>query len=68
MLAAERWIRPFDDDEGMIKFQWPHYTDIDGKMVEVAPFLEPQTSRGSDVTPWTVVEQGAVVRVKVVAL
>jgi hypothetical protein len=65
MVIAECWFRPFDDEEGTIKFQWPHYTEVDGKMVQVSPFLEPQTSRGSDVTPWTVVEQGSVVRVKV---
>jgi hypothetical protein len=45
MVIAECWFPCFDNEEGTIKFQWPHYTEVDGQMVQVSPFLEPQTSR-----------------------
>jgi|SRR5271169_4129397 len=65
MRPAEKWIAPFDEDDGSVHFQWPHYNEIKGKMVEVSPILEAQTQRSTEVVPWQAVEQGAIVRVKV---
>ena len=39
MPTAETWIPPFDDDSGSIKFHWPAYTELKGKMVEVSPVI-----------------------------
>src|SRR5271169_4302425 len=42
MRPAEKWIAPFDEDDGSVHFQWPHYNEIKGKMVEVSPILKPK--------------------------
>ena len=65
MHAAEKWIAPFDDDDGSVTFQWPHYNEVKGKMVDVSPALQPQMPTTTEVVPWQAVEQGTIVRVKV---
>lgn len=66
MRAAEKWIAPFDDDDGSVNFQWPHYNDVKGKMVQVSPVLQAQSPTSPEIIPWQAVEQGAIVRVKVI--
>ena len=67
MRPAEKWIPPFDEDhDGSVNFQWPHYNEIKGKMVDVSPALQRQISRSTEVVPWQAVEKGSIVRVKVV--
>jgi hypothetical protein len=65
MCPAEKWIPPFDDDDGSVNFQWPHYNEVKGKMVEVSLVLQAQCPSSTDVIPWQAVEQGTIVRVKV---
>ena len=66
MRAAETWIAPFDDNDGSVKFHWPHYIEMKGKMAEVLPIIQPQIPNSNDVVPWQAVEQGAIVRIKVI--
>jgi hypothetical protein len=65
MRPAEKWIPPFDDDDGCVNFQWPHYNEVTGKMVEVSPVLQAQTPTSTEVIPWQAIQQGTIVRVKV---
>src|SRR5271167_4780636 len=65
MRPAEKWIPPFDEDDGSVNFQWPHYQELKGKMVEVSPILQPQIPRNTEVVPWQAVEQGSILCVKV---
>ena len=65
MRPAEKWIAPFDEDDGCVNFQRPHYNEVKGKMIEVSPVLQVQTPKSSEVIPWQAVEQGTIVRVKV---
>jgi hypothetical protein len=66
MRSTEMWIPPFHDDDGSVKFQWPHYKDVKGKMVEVSPVIQAQIPRSTEVTPWQAVEQGSIVRIMVI--
>jgi hypothetical protein len=65
MRPAEKWIPPFDEDDGTVNFLWPHYKEVKGNMLEVSPILQPQTPTTTEVVPWKAVEQGTIVRVKV---
>jgi hypothetical protein len=47
MPTAETWIPPFDDDGGSIKFHWPAYTELKGKMVEVHRSLSKRTTKAA---------------------
>jgi len=66
MRSAETWIAPFDDKDGIIKFHWPHYSEMKGKMVEVIPIIQPQIPKSTEVVLWQAVEQGAIVWIKVI--
>jgi hypothetical protein len=56
MRPAEKWIPPFDHDNRTVNFQWPHYNEVNGKMVEVSPFLQAHRPSSSVVVPWQAVE------------
>ena len=66
MRSAETCIAPFDDEDGTIKFHWPHYSEMKGKMVEVVPIIQPQIPKSTEVVLWQAVEQGAIVWIKVI--
>jgi hypothetical protein len=42
MRPVEMWIAPFDNNDGSVKFQWPYFNDVKGKMVEVSPVIQAQ--------------------------
>jgi len=65
MRPAEKWISPFDADDGTLKFHWPHFHEMKSKMVEVALMIEAQIQNSTEVTPWQAVDQGTILCIKV---